>query len=57
MAVAHNKLWAAGAAANDLWLAQRASQMLVAGPEGQQKFADLEIKPQLSGYVVHKSIE
>ena len=31
-----------------LWLAQWASQILIAGPEGQQKFADLEMKPQLS---------
>ena len=38
-------------AAQDLWLAQRASQILIDGPEGQQKFADFEMKPQLSGYL------
>ena len=29
---------------------QETSQTLIAGPEDQQKFADLEMKPQLSGY-------
>ena len=39
-------------AAQDLWLAQMASQILIAGPEGQQKFADIEMQPQLSGYLI-----
>ena len=36
-------------AAQDLWLDQRACKILVANPEGQQKFADLEMEPQLTG--------
>ena len=35
-------------AARNLWLAQRASQIFIASPEGLQKFADLEMNPQLS---------
>ena len=29
-----------------------ASQILIAGPEGQQKFADLEMSPQLTRYAI-----
>ena len=46
MAVCHNKLWLTQAA-QDMWLAQRASHILTTGPNGQQKFADLKMKPQL----------
>ena len=35
-------------AAHNLWLAQRSSQRLVAGPKGQQKFAGLKMSPQLT---------
>ena len=38
-------------AVQDLWIAQKASQILIAGPKGQQKFADLEMKPQISRYI------
>ena len=49
-----------GAAAQDLWLAQRASQTLITGPECQQKYAGLEMKLQYikngPGIVAVKSI-
>ena len=35
-----------------MWLAQWASQILIAGPEGQQKFEDIEMKPQINRYLV-----
>ena len=49
MAIGHNKSWVAGAATKDLWLAQNASHILFADLEGQQKFVNLEMKPQFAG--------
>ena len=45
MATGHNKLWVASGGTG-----------YVAGPEGQQKFSELKMKPQLRGYIYYHVI-
>ena len=39
-----------------MWLAQRARQILITGPEVRQMFADLLMKPLLSEYLGIKGL-